>query len=248
MARLHLAPTPTSAANLVREGVDPEAVLVTGNTVIDALRLVLAHDPPDLDRSDGAADARRTVLVTAHRRENWGPGLERVARAVRRLALRFPDVRFVCPLHSNADVRAPFTAELATVPNVLLTPPLDYPAFCRALARAHVVLSDSGGIQEEAPSLGVPLVLLRESTERPEAVAAGAVLPAGTDEDLIVARAALLLDDDAAHRAVARVANPFGDGHATERVVGALAWLTGAGERPGEFEPAPSGLGEEARR
>jgi UDP-N-acetylglucosamine 2-epimerase (non-hydrolysing) len=182
--------------------------------------------------------------VTAHRRENWGEGLARVARAVRRLAVRFPDVRFVCPLHSNPDVRAPFTAELAGLPGVQLTPPLDYPAFCRALARAHVVLSDSGGIQEEAPSLGVPLVLLRESTERPEAVAAGAVLPVGTDEDLIVARVTGLLRDDAAHRAAARVANPFGDGHATDRVVGALAYLAGTGERPDEFEPAPAGPGE----
>lgn len=240
VARLHLAPTATSAGNLLREGVDAAAVLVTGNTVIDALRLVLAAQPvDDGHRAARGADGtdRRTVLVTAHRRESWGAGLARVARAVRRLALRFPDVRFVCPLHRNPEASGPMTAELAGLKNVLLGPPLDYPAFCRLLASAHVVLSDSGGIQEEAPSLGVPLVLLRECTERPEAVEAGAVLPAGTDEDAIVASTTRLLRDAAAHRAASRVANPFGDGRATERVLGALSWLAGTGERPADFEP-----------
>lgn len=244
VARLHLAPTETNARNLVREGVPRADVLVTGNTVIDALRLVLALRRPDAGEPAAAPDARRLVLVTAHRRESWGPGLERVARAVHRLAVRFPEVQFVCPLHPSPAAHAPLRAGLAGLPNVLLGPPLDYPEFCGVLARAHVVLSDSGGVQEEAPSLGVPVVLLREATERPEAVEAGVVLPVGTDEDAIVAHTTRLLDDDAAHRAAARVANPFGDGRATERVLGALSWLAGTGEHPVEFEPAPAGASE----
>ncbi|VTR77843.1 UDP-N-acetylglucosamine 2-epimerase [Cellulomonas hominis] len=239
VAGLHLAPTAGNRSNLLMEGVQPEAVVVTGNTGIDALHLALAGPAPVADPRlrEPSGSGRRLVLVTAHRRENLGPGLERIGRAVRRLALQFGDVRFVTPLHRNPAVRRPLEAHLSGLPNVVLTDPLDYLDFARLLARAHLVLSDSGGVQEEAPGLGVPVVLLRDTTERPEGVDAGTVLPVGTDEDRIVEQAARILSDPAAHASVSGTANPYGDGHAAARAVQAVAWWFGRGRRPDDFVP-----------
>jgi UDP-N-acetylglucosamine 2-epimerase (non-hydrolysing) len=239
-ACLHLAATQGNKENLLRERVEEEAVLVVGNTVVDALRLCLGSpaEPGDPALAALGGPARPLVLVTAHRRENWGAPLVRIGRAVARLAARFPAVQFVAPLHPNPDVRRPLEQQLRDVPNVLITAPLGYLDFTRLLGRARVVLSDSGGVQEEAPSLGVPVVLLRDSTERPEAVDAGAVLLAGTDEDRIVRATTTLLTDADAHAAASSAVSPFGDGHAARRAVAAIAWLVGAGDRPDEFVPA----------
>jgi UDP-N-acetylglucosamine 2-epimerase (non-hydrolysing) len=239
VAGLHLAPTATNRRNLVGERVDPRAVVVTGNTGIDALHLSLSRAPDLTDARLRAlvGGGRRLVVVTAHRRENWGAGLERIARAVRRLAMQLPDVRFVAPLHRNPAVRRPLEEQLTGLPNVVVTEPLDYGEFARLLARADLVLSDSGGVQEEAPSLGVPVLLLRDTTERPEGVEAGTVLPVGTDENRIVGRATAILTDPVAHAAVAGVVNPYGDGRAAVRAVQALAWWRGTGDRPDDFQP-----------
>lgn len=232
---LHFAPTAGARANLLREGAAAERVLVTGNTVIDALLHVaggLRADPSAQDamrrRFDflGAAleQGRRLVLVTGHRRENFGPGFERICRALARLATR-DDVTICYPVHLNPNVRAPVGRILGDRPRVHLIEPVDYRAFVWLMDRAHLIITDSGGIQEEAPSLGKPVLVMRETTERPEAVAAGTVRLVGTDEDRIVAEAERLLDDAGAYAAMARAHNPYGDGQAAGRIVATLRAL-----------------------
>lgn len=240
---LHLAPTPRAAANLTAERVPAERVLVTGNTVIDALRAVLALPDPapvaEVDRL--VAGGRRVVLVTTHRRESWGEPMRRTAAALARLAVRHPDVDFVVPAHLNPTVREVLLPPLSGFGNVVVLEPLPYAAFARLLAACHVVLTDSGGLQEEGPSLGKPVLVLRDVTERPEAVEAGTVRLVGTDTDRIVAEVSTLLDDHDAHAAMARAVNPYGDGHAAQRTVAAVEWFLGHGSRPDEFDPAPLG-------
>ncbi|GHS87628.1 UDP-N-acetyl glucosamine 2-epimerase [Actinomycetota bacterium] len=238
LTTLHLAPTPTSRANLLAEGIDPAAVVVTGNTVIDALLDVVARDLPVHDpalRPVGSAD--RVVLVTSHRRESWGDPMARTARALARLARAYPDVLWVLPAHLNPGVRSVLLPPLEGIGNVLVTEPLDYSDMAYVLAASTLVVTDSGGVQEEAPSLGRPVLVLRETTERPEAVAAGTVRLVGTDEDLIVAEVSRLLDDPGAYEAMARAVNPYGDGAAAARVVGAVEHLFGLGPRPADFAP-----------
>lgn len=225
VADLHFAPTDTAAAALHWENIRG-GVHVTGNTVIDALywtRAQIAAEPglaaaldPVLDRCAG----RRTILVTAHRRENAGAGLAAIATAAGRLAQR-PDVAILWPVHPNPAVTAALTA--AGDHAIIVTPPLDYPSFVRALAHCHLVLTDSGGVQEEAPAFGKPVLVMRETTERPEAVAAGTARLVGTDADRIVAAASLLLDDPVAHAAMARAHNPFGDGQTAARIARIVA-------------------------
>lgn len=228
MASLHFAPTPTAAAALLRENVDPARVHVTGNTVIDALHWVSARIAAEPALAAGLADlerrfaGKRIIGVTTHRRENFGGGLESIARAVRRIARR-PDVAVIFPVHPNPNVRAVMDAALADLANVALIPPLDYPHFARLLGLAEVMLTDSGGVQEEAPALGKPVLVLRETTERPEGVEAGTARLVGTDEDTIVTQIFTLLDDKAAYEAMARAHNPFGDGTASARIVEHLA-------------------------
>lgn len=221
VAALLFAPTPAAMANLAAEpGVGGRAIL-TGNTGIDALLSMRARLAPPSDRD------RRLILVTAHRRENIGAGLDGICAAVRRLAMR-EDVSLLVPVHPNPAVRAQVTAALGGVPRVTLTQPLDYPAMVRAMTGAHLLLSDSGGLQEEAPALGLPLLVLRDNSERPEAVAAGNARIVGTDAARIVAEATRLLDDPAAHAAMARPAFPFGRGDAAVRILDAIAaWRTG---------------------
>lgn len=222
LADLHFAPTATARAHLLAEGVADERIVVTGNTVVDAL--LFAHERvragPPADLPPLASD-RRLILVTGHRRENHGERLAALCRALGEIARR-DDVQIVYPVHPNPNVAGPVRALLGGSKNVTLVAPLDYLSFVALLDRAHVVVTDSGGVQEEAPSIGTPVLVVRDTTERPEAVAAGTVRLIGTDERRIVAEITRLLDDPAAHRAMACATNPYGDGHAAERIVDTL--------------------------
>jgi UDP-N-acetylglucosamine 2-epimerase (non-hydrolysing) len=224
LASLHFAPTDWAARNLLREGVDAASVHITGNTGVDAVLQVSrqlaagslrGREWPPLD------PARKLIAVTAHRRESFGEGFAQICHALARLAAR-PDVQIVYPVHRNPNVLEPVTARLASLPNVLLTEPLDYVSFVDLMRRAYLLLTDSGGVQEEGPSLGKPILVMRNKTERPEAVEAGTVKLVGVDEDRIVAEAARLLDDPAEYARMQRVHNPYGDGHACERIAAAI--------------------------
>ena len=224
MASLHFAPTATSAAALLAENVASERVHVTGNTVIDALHWVSARIAAEPALAAGLAPlearfaGKRIIGVTSHRRENFGGGLEGIADAVRRIAQR-PDVALVFPVHPNPQVRMVMNDALAGLDNVALIEPLDYPHFARLLGLAEIMLTDSGGVQEEAPALGKPVLVMRETTERPEGVAAGTAKLVGTESDRIVTEISALLDDKAAYEAMARAHNPFGDGTAARQIV-----------------------------
>ena len=228
IAALHCAPTETAAAALRRENVDPATIHVTGNTVIDALHWITARIAEQPELAAGLAEleqrfaGRRIIGVTSHRRENFGEGLQAIAEAIRRLAAR-PDVAVIFPVHLNPNVRQVMNAELAGLDNVALLEPLDYPHFARLLALATLMLTDSGGVQEEAPALGKPVLVMRETTERPEGVEAGTARLVGTPADRIVAEAERLLDDEAAYAAMARAHNPFGDGRTAARIAELLA-------------------------
>ena len=225
IAEYHFAPTRGAEAALLQEGVAPERIFVTGNTGIDAVLWVRyaleqgeLHAPawPWLD------PARRLVLVTCHRRENFGPGFDRAMRALALVAER-PDVQVVYPVHRNPNVLGPAYSQLSGHANIVLLDPLPYVAFVDLMRRCWMIITDSGGIQEEAPSLGKPVLVLREKTERPEAVEAGTVKLVGTDERQIVAEAARLLDDEREYTRMTRVHNPYGDGRACERIAQVLA-------------------------
>ena len=229
VADLHFAPTEWSKDNLLKENVPAEHIVVTGNPVIDALQAVSAM-PPDSESQALLAElgltgesASRLVLVTAHRRENFGAPLESICRAIRTLAEQYGDqVRFVYPVHLNPNVQQVAYPILGDLPNVRLLPPLDYLPMIHLMKHAALVLTDSGGLQEEAPGLGAPVLVLRETTERPEGVAAGTVRLIGTDEATIVAETHNLLDNPAEHEKMARAVNPYGDGKAAEKIVAAL--------------------------
>jgi UDP-N-acetylglucosamine 2-epimerase (non-hydrolysing) len=240
LAALHLAPTRTSRANLLAERVDQASVVVTGNTVIDALLWTVAHPPrradPLLARLD--ADGRPVLLVTAHRRESWGRPMRAIGHALAEIAKAEPGLLVVFPIHRNPVVREAILPAVDGLHNVVVTEPLDYGGFVRLLDRAHLVLTDSGGVQEEGPSLGKPVLVMRDTTERPEAVAAGTVRLVGADRAAIVDAVRGLLHDPAAYRAMANATNPYGDGQAARRTVAAVAHFFGLGPRPDEFEPA----------
>jgi UDP-N-acetylglucosamine 2-epimerase (non-hydrolysing) len=217
----------TSRDNLLAEGVDPDSIVVTGNTVIDALLETVQRRLPFADPAleQAVADERRLLLVTTHRRENWGDAMQGVGRAVARLAREHEDLLVVLPAHRNPVVREAILPALEGLPNVLVTEPLPYGEFARLMAEAHVILSDSGGVQEEAPSLGTPVLVMRDTTERPEAVAAGTVRLVGTDEETIVSAVRTLLGDTDAHAAMATAANPYGDGTAAAQSLRAIQQL-----------------------
>ena len=226
VADLHFAPTERARQNLLREGVPEERILVTGNPVIDALQWVAAQPLADgelgFDRQLLEGDGR-LILVTAHRRENLGAPLENICLALGDLAERYAGrLRIVYPVHLNPNVWEPVHRLLGGLPNITLTPPLDYLPLVHLLKRAHLVLTDSGGIQEEAPGLGKPVLVLREVTERPEAVEAGTVRLVGTDRARVVAETVRLLEDEEAYARMARAVNPYGDGKAAGRIVGGL--------------------------
>jgi len=222
IADRHFAPTTRAFDNLLREDVPAERILLTGNPGIDALHWITAQPPPpELD--DLLAPDTRTILVTAHRRENFGEPLESICLALRDLVVRYDGaVRVVYPVHRNPNVWGPVHQLLGDVPWITLLPPLDYLPNLHLMRRAYLVITDSGGIQEEATGLGVPALVLREVTERPEGVATGALRVVGTDRARIVAEASRLLDDPADYARMANAENPFGDGHAAERIVASL--------------------------
>jgi UDP-N-acetylglucosamine 2-epimerase (non-hydrolysing) len=229
VADLHFAPTERSRQNLLREGVPDERIAVTGNPVIDALQRVARQPEPaevvELLERHGLAPlgSKRLILVTAHRRENFGQPLENICLALRDIAETYPeDVHLIYPVHLNPNVQAPVHRLLDGVSNISLLQPLDYLPMVHLMKHADLVLTDSGGLQEEAPGLSVPVLVLRATTERPEGVEAGVVKLVGTQREDIVREARRLLDDPAAHAAMAHAANPFGDGHAGERIVRAL--------------------------
>lgn len=232
VAQLHFAPTDRARSNLIAEGVDEAQVRVTGNTVIDAMQAMQNRLDAEDDRSVQPAgspgdDDRRLILVTCHRREMIGDGLERVCDALTILAER-PDVRIMFPVHPNPNVRATVEARLGGLANLTLIEPLDYLAFVRLMMQADLVITDSGGVQEEAPALGKPVLVTRAVTERPEAVDAGAARVVGTNTDAIVGAADELLDDDQLRAAMSLRRCPYGDGHAAERIVDAIsAWHGG---------------------
>ena len=230
LTRWHFSPTPTARDNLLREGVDTNLVHITGNTVIDALIQVTGKLEADAmlrhqfeQQFSFLAPERRMVLVTGHRRENFGDGFERICRALARLATNQPDIDIVYPVHLNPNVREPVGRLLRDVPNVHLIEPLDYLPFVYLMTRSYLILTDSGGIQEEAPALGRPVLVMRDTTERPEAVEAGTVRLVGTDEDRIFQEALQLLTDAEAYDSMRRATNPYGDGRACERIADILA-------------------------
>jgi UDP-N-acetylglucosamine 2-epimerase (non-hydrolysing) len=229
LASLHFAPTPAAAANLAAEGVTGSRIHVTGNTGIDAVLYVRDRlESGELPAGEGAGvtNGRRTILVTSHRRESFGPGFARVARALARIADR-TDVEIVYPVHRNPQVLGPAHELLGGRGNIRLIEPLAYVPFVDLMRRSYFLITDSGGIQEEAPSLGKPVLVLREKTERPEAVEAGTVKLVGTDEERIVEEGLRLLDDTAEYSRMTRVHNPYGDGQACRRIAAILASLTG---------------------
>ena len=229
LAARHFAPTEAARANLLAEGVDPATVHVTGNTVIDALLAVVARIEADaglravLDARFGfIAPGRRVLLVTGHRRESFGAGFERICAALAATARRHPDLEIVYPVHLNPNVQEPVRRLLSGIGNVHLIEPLDYLPFVYLMHRAHLILTDSGGVQEEAPSLGKPVLVMRDTTERPEAVAAGTVRLVGTDERAIGQGIDRLLGDPAEYERMSFAHNPYGDGRACDRILDVL--------------------------
>lgn len=238
VAELHLAPTAGSMENLRRENVRSKDIAVTGNTVIDALLEAASWDTEFEDPAlqEAAESGKRLVVVTTHRRENL-EAMKEIGGAVEDLAEAYPDINFVLPLHLNPKVREAVLPEVESLSNVIITDPLPYDQFTKLLDRATIILTDSGGVQEEAPALGKPVLVMRQNTERPEAVVAGTVKLVGTNRSLIVAEAKLLLDDDAAYHSMANAVNPYGDGKGAERSVAAIAEMLGVGERLPDFAP-----------
>ena len=220
LATIHFAPTPQARANLVREGIDPATIHLTGNTGIDALRWVIERSPEPAPPPDSP---QRTILITAHRRENLGVPLASICDAVVDLVARYPDLRVRFPVHPNPSVRTQVAERLAGVDRVELVEPASYRAFVAQMRSSFLILTDSGGVQEEGPSLGVPVLVLRDETERPEAVAAGTVQLVGTDRDKILAAVASLWTDPIAYARATRAINPYGDGFAVERITRVIA-------------------------
>ena len=243
LAKYHFAPTPLNRDNLLKENIDPGNIAVTGNTVIDALLMVVERLENDQQRRDrvtrniqqaglaaGVLESRgRIVLVTGHRRESFGAGFVNICEAIRDLATSQTDLEIIYPVHLNPNVRAPVAEILSAVGNVHLIEPVSYEEFVHLMSKAYLLLTDSGGIQEEAPALAKPVLVMRENTERPEAVDAGTARLVGTDRAEIVARVKELLDDPSAYQRMATAANPYGDGTAAEKIVQFLAARLSAG-------------------
>jgi UDP-N-acetylglucosamine 2-epimerase (non-hydrolysing) len=241
LAALHFAATEKAAGHLRNEGILDADIAVTGNTAIDAVLYVKDGlergelRAPELPQLDGR---RKLIVVTAHRRESFGEGLERICAGLAELARR-PDVQLVYPVHPNPNVREPVNRYLAGVPNIVLVEPLGYVPFVDLMRRAYLLITDSGGVQEEGPSLGKPILVLRDKTERPEAVEAGTVRLVGTDSRKIIEQADRLLDDRSAYQAMARVHNPYGDGRASERIANAIRSFFGRNNSGNRAKEAP---------
>jgi len=243
ISSLHLAPTSTSRANLTREDISETDIVITGNSVIDTLLFATAtlevrFDDDRLEalqQIEAQEGSGRILLVTAHRRENLGSAMEDIGSAVAELARKYPDLTVVFPIHKNPKVRASIRPAVEGLDNVLLIEPLPYAQFTRALSLADIVLTDSGGVQEEAPSLGKPVLVMRENTERPEAVVSGTVKLIGTKRQRLVDEVSLLMDSVETYEGMANAVNPYGDGRAAERTIGALRWKFADGQRPEDF-------------
>ncbi|MGP5688472.1 non-hydrolyzing UDP-N-acetylglucosamine 2-epimerase [Glutamicibacter ardleyensis] len=238
IASVHLAPTSLSKRNLERETFNSKDIVITGNSVIDALLTVVEKKVPfsDPELEELVNSGKRIVLVTTHRRENQGEPMRGIGRALARLSAAEPDVQFILPLHRNPAVREALLPEIDGIANITLTEPLAYGEFTRIIDASTLVLTDSGGVQEEAPSLGKPVLVMRLNTERPEAVTAGTVRLIGTDAQRIFDSVSELLNDSAAYDEMATAVNPYGDGKASERTVAAIAELLGVGQRIEEFD------------
>jgi UDP-N-acetylglucosamine 2-epimerase (non-hydrolysing) len=247
VAALHLAPTPLAAMNLLDENIATGDVLISGNTVVDATLAVagrrLPFENPQVAKAREIGEHRRLVLVTAHRRESWGAPLDRILAAVRELVARYPDIDVILPSHPNPAVRAQVDTALAGVERVTVTDPLPYPDLSRLLSEAYLVLTDSGGIQEEAPSFGVPALVLRDVTERVESLHSGCARLVGADTELIVKEATELLDSPVRRDAMTAGGNPYGDGLAAHRTAQATAALLGLAEAPEPMSPATISFG-----
>jgi UDP-N-acetylglucosamine 2-epimerase (non-hydrolysing) len=243
IATLHLAPTPVSEGNLLRDGISSRRVMVTGNTVIDALLWTVQQHVPYGDPVLEAIDSTDApiLLVTAHRRESWGQRMRDVASAVARLARKHPDLIVVLPLHPNPVVREALLPALRGLDNVMLVEPMAYGAFARLLQRSTIVLTDSGGVQEEAPSLGKPVLVMRDTTERPEAVSAGTARLVGTDPERVYSAVDQLLTIPRAYETMANAVNPYGDGRAAQRTAKAIEHMFGFGGRPVPFGNGTTG-------
>ena len=233
---LHFAPTATARQNLLQENVETGSVFVTGNTVIDALLATVKREFRFADELLTSLDfvGRRVILVTTHRRENLGEPMRHVYQALKRIVTEFSDVEVVFPVHRNPKVREVVESVLGHLPRVHLTDPLDYEPFVNLMARSTLILTDSGGIQEEAPSLGKPVLVLRDTTERPEAIEAGTVRLIGTAEETVYAETKALLSDPAQYRAMSEATNPYGDGKASRRIVQTILWRQGMNATPPE--------------
>jgi UDP-N-acetylglucosamine 2-epimerase (non-hydrolysing) len=239
LADIHFAPTGQARGALLKEGVAPERVFVTGNSVIDALHLAMQHPyrlEPDLERA--FTDNKRVILLTTHRRENLGSPLQEIYLALRDLLSNYPDLAVIFPVHKNPKVRQEVAQVLQGVERVYLTEPLDYLPLINVMKRAHLVLTDSGGIQEEAPALGKPVLVLREVTERPEAVAFGTARLVGANRRRVAEEVGLLLDSEDAYAGMATAVNPYGDGHAAPRIVQAALSYFHLAPPPEEFRPS----------
>jgi len=223
LADHHFAPTARAKEALQREGIPEEDIIVTGNTVVDALLFTLEKikkNPPSIDGLDEVVNSgRKIILVTGHRRENFGEGFKNICGAIGELAVQLKDAAFIYPVHLNPNVQLPVYSMLGKLPNVFLVPPLGYVQFVRLMAASHLILTDSGGVQEEAPSLGKPVLVMRETTERQEAVEAGTAILVGTDKERIVREVTRLMTDRTAWETMSKIKNPFGDGKSADRVV-----------------------------
>ena len=235
ITKFHFAPTAMAKANLEREGVT-EHIFVTGNTVIDALLMAVEMIHTDealrgrivqtiLDKGYPIGHDRKIILITGHRRENFGEGFIHICEAIRDLAEKYPGFDLIYPVHFNPNVRKPVYDLLGNTPNIYLIEPIEYLPFIYLMERSFIVLTDSGGIQEEAPSLGKPVIVMRNTTERPEAVDAGTVILAGTDKEMIFGEVSRLIEDEVHYGAMSRAHNPYGDGHASERIINHLATM-----------------------
>ena len=237
IASLHLAPTEGSRQNLLAENISAADIVVTGNTVIDALLATVEKNVPFVNPvlENLSSSGRKILLVTTHRRENQGEGMQGIGRALARIAAVEPDLTIVLPIHSNPVVRQAVLPHVAGLANVLVMEPLEYGEFTRLLSLSHIILTDSGGVQEEAPSLGVPVLVMRDNTERPEAVFAGAVRLIGTDEERIVSEVQAVLNDPVLYGSMANAINPYGDGRGAPRSLAAIEELLALGGRASEF-------------
>jgi UDP-N-acetylglucosamine 2-epimerase (non-hydrolysing) len=231
LADLHFSPTAGARDNLLREGVEEKKIFITGNTGIDALLMTSRSLQNEEKRgifsryfldNYGLSFDKRSLLVTMQRRESFGMEMENICQGIKEIASKYQDVKIIFPVHPNPNVRRPVAAILENLPNVFLIPPLDYPSLVFLMTKVKLILTDSGGIQEEAPSLGKPVLVMRKTTERPEGIEAGTAILVGTDKERIIEETSRLLDDSDAYEAMARAVNPYGDGKASERIVGII--------------------------